>query len=290
MAVLLAVVLLGGIASAAVVDEPAPDPVVPGAASGPALAVELVSGDTGLPDGAETGVAVEASGELGVVVTNLRPARVRLGSLTLVAPGLRVLSVQPGFGRPLGAGESRDYRLSYAVPVCAALQLPAALRLSYLQDGRPAQSVSLPLGPGLQPVPFALCPEGATREVRPDLAVRTIGGTDTRRGDGVRGTVALEVRNADAPLQLLSVTAEVPGVRFTDRGPANGITLGTDDRVEVRLGFEVDDCALLRRTGRLVLTVRQDGVVRELALTLTTETEAGVIRQLALDRVLESCS
>lgn len=287
VAVLAVLVLLVGVGAAAVVEPPRP--VAAAAAPGPALAVALVGGTTGLPQGAEAGVAVEASGELGVLVTNLRDRRLRLGSLSLLAPGLQVLSLEPAFGRPLAAGESRDYRVTYAVPACAELALPAVLRVSYVEDGGRAQSVSLRLGPGRQPVAFARCPPGSTREARPDLAVRSIGGSDEPTAAGVRGTVALEVRNAAEPVQLLSVTATVPGVRFTNRGPPNGITLGTDDRVEVRLGFEVDDCARLRRTGTLVLRVRQDGAERELRLTLTTDAEAGVVRQLALDRVLESC-
>ena len=129
----------------------------------------------------------------------------------------------------------------------------------------------------------------STRTLRPDLAVRAIGGSSRRVGAGARGTVELEVRNAGVELRLLAVTAQVPGVRFINQGQPQGLPLGPDDRVEVNLGFVVEDCALLRRTGRLVLRVLQAGVESEVALTVTTDVEAGTIRQLALDRVLESC-
>ena len=81
----------------------------------------------------------------------------------------------------------------------------------------------------------------------------------------------------------------MPGVRFIDEGQPNGVSMGPDDRVEVNLGFEVDDCALLRRSGQLVLRALQAGVESEVALTVTADVEVGTVRQLALDRVLESC-
>lgn len=285
----LAAVLIGGAASAAVVEEPLPaaGPVAvagspPGAAAPvPALQVRVLSGSAG-------GGSESAAGELALEVSNLTDARVRLGQLTLQAPGLVVTDVRPAFGRPLGPRETREYAVAYEVPTCGLLLLPAQLRVSYLQPGG-ARAEGLALGPGLQPVPFALCAEGSTRTLRPDLAVRAIGGSSRRVGAGARGTVELEVRNAGVALRLLAVTAQVPGVRFIDEGQPHGLPLGPDDRVEVNLGFVVQDCALLRRTGRLVLRALQAGVESELALTVTTDVEAGTVRQLALDRVLESC-
>ena len=280
---LLAAVLLAGTAAAALVQEPtaATAPAAAPAAGLPLLQVRVVGGVAG-------GGADSAAGELELEISNLTDARVRLGELSLQAPGLVVTDVRPAFGRPLGPRETRPYALAYEVPACGLLLLPAQLRLSYLQAGR-ARSEGVALGPGLQSVPFAACAEGSTRTLRPDLAVRAIGGSSRRVGAGARGTVELEVRNAGVALRLLTVTAQVPGVRFIDEGQPNGLTMGPDDRVEVDLGFEVDDCALLRRTGRLVLRALQAGVESELALTVTTDVEAGTVRQLALDRVLESC-
>ena len=301
VAVVLAAVLLGGTATAALVEEPVPaagpvpavGPVAPAAGpvagSGPgapgaserALQLRVLGGTAG-------GGRESAAGELALEVSNLTDARVRLGQLTLQAPGLVVTDVRPAFGRPLSPRETREYTLAYEVPTCGLLLLPAQLRVSYLQPGG-ARAERLALGPGLPTVPFALCAEGSTRTLRPDLAVRAIGGSSRRVGAGARGTVELEVRNAGVALRLLAVTAQVPGVRFIDEGQPHGLPLGPDDRVEVNLGFVVEDCALLRRTGRLVLRALQAGVESEVALTVTTDVEAGTVRQLALDRVLESC-
>lgn len=250
----------------------------------PALVLQVVGGTAsgGAADGG-------AGGELAVAVTNGTDAGLRLGALSLAAAGLQVVSVAPAFGRSLGPREGREYVVRYEVPVCAALQLPASLRVSYDALRTGPGSARLELGPGQQAVPFAVCPEGSTLQARPDLAVRAIGGGSRRDGAGARGTVELEVRNAGARLDLLSVGAQVPGVRFINAGQPNGVQMLADDRVEVNLAFAVDDCALLRRTGRLVLRVRQAGVEQEIGLTITRDVEAGTVRQLALDRVLQAC-
>ena len=112
-----------------------------------------------------------------------------------------------------------------------------------------------------------------------------------RRVDGISQkmlTQTLRAMERDG-LVVRTVTAEVPGVRFVDEGQPHGLPLGPDDRVEVAMGFVVQDCARLRRTGRLVLRALQAGVESEVALTVTTDVEAGTVRQLALDRVLGSC-
>jgi len=303
---LLAAALLGGGSAAALLEEPgAAGGSRPGAAVPETGLREAGLPDAGLPEagrsvparsvvqlrvlsGTAGGGPESAEGELSLEVSNLTDARVRLGQLTLQAPGLVVTDVRPAFGRPLAPRETREYALAYQVPTCRLLLLPAQLRVSYLQPGG-ARAEGLALGPGLQPAPFAACAPGSTRTLRPDLAVRAIGGSSQRVGPGARGSVQLEVRNAGVALRLLAVTAEVPGVRFVDEGQPNGLPLGPDDRVEVALGFVVQDCARLRRTGRLVLRALQAGVESEVALTVTTDAEAGTVRQLALDRVLESC-
>ncbi len=294
-----ALVLLAGI-GATVVGEREPAPPVPGPAE-PALVLQVVG--RAAEGGAAGGGTADggAGGELVVGIVNSTDTRVRLGALSLVSAGLQVVSVVPAFGRPLGPREGREYVVRYEVPVCAALQLPVSLRVTYDAPGTGRGSTRLELGarrelgteqepgPGGQAVPFAICPEGSTLQARPDLAVRAIGGGSRRDGAGARGTVELEVRNAGARLDLLSVGAEVPGVRFINAGQPNGVQMLADDRVEVNLAFEVDDCALLRRTGRLVLRVRQAGVEREIGLTITSDVEAATVRQLALDRVLQAC-
>ena len=123
----------------------------------------------------------------------------------------------------------------------------------------------------------------------PALAVRPLGGASVRTDTGARGDVRLEVLNGGPRVRLRSLTAEVPGVRFEQRVQPHGLELEADERVEVVLGFTIDDCAMLRRTGRLVLQVVESGVDRELGLTVTHDREAGTVRQVALDRVLGAC-
>lgn len=125
--------------------------------------------------------------------------------------------------------------------------------------------------------------------LRGSLAARPLGGGTVRTDAGARGDVRLEIRNGGRPLRLLDVTAEVPGVRFTPVVRPHGVELGTEERIELVLRFRIDDCASLRRTGRLVLQVEQSGLRQEVGLTVTHDREAGTVRQVALDRVLGAC-
>jgi hypothetical protein len=129
----------------------------------------------------------------------------------------------------------------------------------------------------------------AARAAEPDLAARPLGGTATRTGEAASGRLALEVRNGRQPLVLLSVTAQVPGVRFAPVTYRGGRAMGTDERIELRLGFAIPDCALVRRSGRLVLRVASQGRERELALSVVSDPLTGAARQLDLDVVLDAC-
>ncbi|MBC7372930.1 MAG: hypothetical protein H7323_02950, partial [Frankiales bacterium] len=227
------------------------------------------------------------TGELLVVLASSRDSRVRLGALSLTAPGLRVEQVSPVFGRPLGPRERREYAVTYRIASCERLLLPILLRVSWLDQlaGGPRSQLVMV---GTSQAPFPVCPGAGPTP--PDLAVRAIGGSSERVGAGARGAVVLEVRNAAGQLRLLSVAAQLGGVSFTDLGPANGLVLGPDDRVEVRLGFAIDDCAGLAAQGRLVLRVERAGRPSDLVLAITAAPQPGMVRQLALDRVLSACS
>lgn len=285
----------------------------PARLAGPSVAaalppVQLVpAGDRATPDGAG------ARGVLTVTLRNQLDAPVGLSALALDVGGVRIVSVRPALERPLAPREVRDLVIDYAVADCADLVLPGRLQLTSHTDAPPAGSAGeLDAGPASQrpgpaqgaraqavvffdrgpavagALPLAACPTVLPRP--PDLGVRTLGGSSGRSAVGARGTVELEVRNAGPPLQLLSVGAEVPGVVFQVVTPPNGVSLDVDGRVALRLAFVVPDCTRLRRTGRLVLRVVQDGLVRELGLTITNDFEAGTVRQAALDRVLQACA
>ena len=177
-----------------------------------------------------------------------------------------------------GAGSAAGVRVSADAPSAAG--------------GRSAPEVpppDVPLGvqlPGVQPRALR---RSADPALRASLAVRPLGGRTVETDAGARGDVRLEVRNGGAPLRLRSLSAEVPGVRFSTVGAPYGGRLVQDERAEVVLRFAIDDCAALRRTGRLVLQVEQAGTLHEVGLTVTNDREAGTVRQVALDRVLGAC-
>ena len=277
--VLAVAMLVAGVVAAQLVSPPPRRTATAAESIGPAVTVSLTRGRT-VPDG--DGLR----GELVVVLASGRDSQVRLGALSLTAPGLRIEAVSPVFGRPLRPRERREYAVTYRIASCDRLRLPGLLRVSWLDQqagGQRSQLVML----GTPEAPFEVCP-GAGPTL-PDLAVRSIGGFSQRVGAGARGDVVLEVRNATGQLRLLSVAAQLGGVSFTNLGPANGLSLGPDDRVEVRLGFAIGDCARLAAQGRLVLQVERAGQTSELVLAISTAPQPGTVRQLALDRVLSAC-
>ncbi len=242
-----------------------------------------------------TAVGRGAVGVLSIVVSNRLDTRVRLASVRLLVAGAVLESVAPLFGRPLEPRETRDFALTYRVADCADLVLPGRLLVAAGVEGAPLRTAVLTFdrggggggGGGGRTLPLAACPQ--VLPAPPDLGVQAFGGVSRRTPGGAQGEVELEVRNARRPLRLLSVSAVVPGVRFRVVAPPNGLTLGADGRVSVRLSFVIADCALLRRTGRLVLQVEQDGRSRELGLPITDDPGTGTVRQASLDRVLDAC-
>jgi hypothetical protein len=78
-------------------------------------------------------------GELSLLLVNRREQRVRLGELRIAVEGLRVTSVQPAFGKPLGAFEERLFTIGFLVPDCTRLVLPGRLRVSLAADGQPLE-------------------------------------------------------------------------------------------------------------------------------------------------------
>lgn len=277
VAALAALVLLAGGVAARTVEEPVPT----GALVAPVVTV--VGGSL------EPGPRAAPRGELVVALSNPSDARLRLGSLRLAAEGLQQGRTSPAFGQPLPGRQSREYALAFTVPSCGGLRLPARLLLSVLDEQGRARTTSVLLDGGPGGRVFAPCPPGTTLESRPSLAVSGIGGTTERSGGGASGVLRLEVRNGGDRLQLLSVFAELPGARFAVVGRPNGVTLVTDEQTEVRLAFEVDDCARLGRTGVLTARVRLSGREQDVAFQIT-DARASRARQNALDRVLLACA
>ena len=236
--------------------------------------------------GPPAGSGRSVTGELRLRLVNRSSRAAVVQGLALTAPGLEVLSVRPPVGEPVPAGGERRHVVGYRVRDCEALRLPGTLQVSVAGGPEVARPV------GRTPVAGdagAFVPCTVASVPAPQLAVRPIAATAARSGAGADGAVRLEVRNGGPALRLLSVTAEVPGVRFSTLVPPHGVVLRPDERLEMVLGFEIDDCRQLRRTGRLVMRAARDGIERELGLTITHDREAGTLRQVALDAVLGAC-
>lgn len=239
-----------------------------------------------------------ARGELRLLLVNQRDRRVQLGALQVEVEGLRVVGVEPAFGQSLGPLEERDYRIAFVVPDCSRLVLPGSVLVSLSAEGSPQQRQQVFVRePADQAeaggVSLGACPP-SSRGTRPgtptDVAARPAGGSSQRVGAGAQGLARLEVRNAGDPLQLLSVTGEIPGVAFGDVRIEGGRSVETDGLVIVRLQFQIPDCSKLRPAGRLVLTVSRRGAVQELALSAVAEPEGGVGPQITLPVVYRACA
>jgi hypothetical protein len=239
-----------------------------------------------------------ARGSLRLLLVNQQDRRVRLRALQVEVEGLRVLRVEPPFGGSLGPQEERDYRVAFVVPDCSQLVLPGAVLVSLSADDGPLQQQQVSVRePADQAeaggVALGACPpsaRGASPGTPTDVAARPAGGSSERSGAGAQGVARVEVRNAGAPLQLLAVTGEIPGVSFGDVRIEGGRSVETDGLVIVRLQFRIPDCRALRPAGRLVLTVSRRGAVQELALSTVAEPEGGVGPRITLPVVYRACA
>jgi hypothetical protein len=245
-----------------------------------------------------TTVGGVSRGELTLLLVNRREQRVRLGGLRLAVEGLRVTGVEPAFGKPLGAYEERTFRILFVVPDCSRLVLPGRVQVSLAADRQPVERRELAVvdpdvaGPGADGFALGGCPpsaRGRSAGTSTDVGVRPAGGSSSRDGVGATGFLRLEVRNAGPPLRLVSITGEVPGVRFTPRELEGGRSVDTDGLVIVRLAFRIDDCALLQPAGRLVMVVERFGAQQELGLRAVAEPEAGVGPQVDLGVLFDAC-
>jgi hypothetical protein len=238
-------------------------------------------------------------GELSLLLVNRREGRVRLGELRIAVEGLRVTSVEPAFGQPLGPYEERLFTIGFLVPDCSRLVLPGRLLVSLAADGQAVERRELAVvdpdlrSPGRAGFTLGGCPpsaRGSSAGTSTDVGVRPAGGSSERDGVGAQGVLRLEVRNAGPPLQLVSITGEVPGVSFTAREIDGGRSIETDGLVIVRLAFRIEDCGALQPAGRLVLVVERFGALQELGLRAVAEPEAGVGPQVDLAVLFDACA
>jgi hypothetical protein len=239
-----------------------------------------------------------ARGELRLLLVNQQDRVVRLGELQIQVEGLRVTQIEPPFGSTLGPREERSFRVAYVVPDCSRLVLPGKVLASLSAGDGPLQPQQVPVRePADQAeaggVALGACPP-SSRGARPgtptDVAARPAGGSSQRVGAGAQGVARVEIRNAGAPLQLLAVSGEIPGVIFGDVRIEGGRSVETDGLVIVRLQFRIPDCRALRPAGRLVLTVSRRGAVQELALSTVAEPEGGVGPRVTLPVVYRACA
>jgi hypothetical protein len=120
------------------------------------------------------------------------------------------------------------------------------------------------------------------------LEVHTATTSRETSAEGASGTVVLELLNDGADLSLVQVRAEAPGVIFSGAGLGPMLR---GQRSRLRLPFYIPSCAVVHRTGRVVVTVRGNGIgPRELGFRATEDEEAGTVRDVDLDAALRACN
>lgn len=239
---------------------------------------------------AATVVAVRPRGRDGELVLTLRnagrdDARVTTAALDVdgvAAPEEQVDTALPPGGRA-------ELVLPYSAPSCEAVGRRGAVVLGVrVADGAPQEQSLLV---GAVPLTGRLLAAGCGAEHEAGgiaVSVRGRGGEAYRDGTTVRGTVAIEVRNLGAEIDLVRLRAEVPGVIFW---PAGVSDLSVGGSVQLHLPFQVADCSLQRRTGRVVVGVVDDQVgEREVGFRATEDEEARTLRDIDLETVHRACA
>jgi hypothetical protein len=243
--------------------------------------VRAAGGAAGLEVEARSVVAVRARGRDGLLLLRLRhPGR---GPLEVAVAALDVPGVRAAAAGPVVVEGGGRAELAVPVSVRSCEQLAAgSVLLAVRRPGEPAREVARRVPSGA--LRAGCGPPADARSVA--VAVRAVEGRRRVEGEGVRGVVAVEVTNLGADLELARVDAEVPGV-ITSSG---SLRVPAGERGTVRLGFHVPVCADLRRTGRVVVTLRSPAVgTRELGFRATEDEEARTVRDLDLDVLLRAC-
>jgi hypothetical protein len=238
-------------------------------------------------------VALRGRGTDGVLRLRVESAArmpVEVRAVVVAVPGAVPQGLTPPSTPRVPPGGSAVVSVRYAVSNCAALGAGGELRLAVVrpQDGR--------TGDVVVPVADAVA-AGCRPDVVPGVAVlgASVVAGAAELGEGGRsaaGSVTVEVVSAGAPVRLVAVSAEVPGVLFVSPslGPDEPL-LAAGDRRRVRVPFTVPFCPALRPLGRVVVTVRDDrDALRQLGFAVSADGEARVARDVDLDVVLRACS
>jgi hypothetical protein len=220
-------------------------------------------------------IAVRGSsteGAVHAVVSNPGRRPVDLLGVELDLPGVALLPLRGEPARSLPPGAAADARVRFAVPDCGVVAVPGRVRIAVAHPGAPPRLVELPVAD--DPPPGGIAADVFTAGCRPAsapyvvaLAVSVAGGTAVADGGAARGELQVVVRNHGGAVQLVSVTAEVPGVLFVSQtDPARNRWTDPGEQLSVPLPFVVPFCGEPGRTGRLFVTVRdQAGELRTLA-------------------------
>lgn len=203
----------------------------------------------------------EAGGVLLVRVRNDGPTDVRVLDVVLDVPGVRSAD-GAGEGLPLPAGALLQVDVPFRAYPCAAVRLPGALRVVATGVGGVEHRVDVPVtrdgGHGAVRADDVIA--GCARPTPADesaFEVEVDGGDSAPRGGGALGMVWLTLLNAGPRVELLEVTARVPGARFTRHALPNvGVRMPEGESLGVVLGFSVTSCARVSGAGHVVLTVR----------------------------------
>jgi hypothetical protein len=236
-------------------------------------------------------VATGAGGSRGALLLSARndgPLPVLLSPVDIDVAGA---STRPDFmGAVVAPGKTVEVLTRFSVPECRALARTGTVRFRARPDGGAEQEVELRVGDGGDIGPGILTAGCGGPVVDGAIAIgaRAVGGDSRGDGDGVRGFLLVEVRNDGDAVGLVRVDAEVPGVTIYD---AVLSPLAPGAAAVARLSFTVPDCAALRRSGRVLVTVFHKGLgPRDLSFRAPADGGTDTGGDVDLGVVLDACA
>ena len=220
-------------------------------------------------------------GVLRVALSNDGPRSLEVTSAELDLQGVVLQPIRRRLPLALEPGDAVEVDVAFRVPACADLAPRGVARLAITVQGRPPTVLALPVEgrPSDGAIDVAAFAAGCRPTSTPyvvALAVEQVSGQAQTTGTTARGELAVAVRNVGAPVRLVAVTGEVPGVLFVSRtDPGGDREAGAGERVTVPLPFVVPFCEQSPSAGRLLVTVRDaTGGLR--VLTFPAEGESAV--------------
>ena len=220
-------------------------------------------------------------GVLRVALSNDGPRAVDVTSAELDLAGVVLLPPRGRMPRRLEPGDAVEVDVPFRVPRCRAVGRRGAVLIGVTVQERAPQLLELPVEEdpadgGIDVGAFAAGCRETSAPYAVALGVGDVSGRAQGGGEAARGELLVEVRNFGAPVRLVSVTGEVPGVLFVSRtDPARDQETRTGGRIGVPLPFVVPFCEEPVRSGRLVVTVQdRSGSLR--TLEFPADDDAGV--------------